>query len=481
MSISDVVVIGNSALGLASARALVEQDPNCRVAVIGPNARPRAASLAAGAMLGAFGEIVAPLLKTEIGRAKIAESMQVRSMWDEWVAGLNEFLPADSQLKIQRGTFVFNNAKSGYIEDRNYEAIRKVLADNREPFEVIDPTSIPGMQPAADCRPQHAMFLPNEGSVNSAQLIAALTNYCEKHERITLIDDFVDEVIRSDSRVRGVRTRGNQTIDTSRVVLAAGIASQDVLDGIPELAARIPRVFAGGGCSMVFEVDTELPTGVVRTPNRAFACGLHVVPYDNHLYVGATNHITARPFEKVNVSDMYFLTECLMDQIHQDHQSARLVEARAGNRPVPIDGCPLVGPTSLEGLWIMTGTYRDGLFLSPLLAKDMARRMAGESPLYDNKFLPERKPIQTRTREEAVEETIEHYEAVGWEHCISIPRVGWHNAYRRMYGDMVNRIYDEIGSENLIPPEFVPMVDSDRDRWVPYFRDYWKQVEQAWS
>lgn len=481
MSKADTIIIGNGALGLALARALVEQDSNVRVQVIAPKARPRAASVAAGAMLGAFGEIVAPLLKSDTGRAKIAESLQARHMWDEWVAGLNAGLSAELQVKIKRGTFIINNSKSGFIEDENYKAILTVVNEQNEPYENIDARQIRGMDPKADCRAQSAIYLPNEGTVDSHRLLAALTAFCESHPCIELIDEQVDEIIYTQSKITGVRTKVGSTFDAERVVLAAGIGSQDLIDKIPELAPRIPRVFAGGGCSLVFEVDHPVPPGVVRTPNRAFACGLHVVPYgEDRIYVGATNHITARPFEKVNVSDMYFLTECLMDQIHQGHQSARLIEARAGNRPVPIDGCPLVGQTSLQGLWIMTGTYRDGLFLSPLLARDMAARMAGQKPLYDNHFQPERKPIQTRTLEESVAETIEHYEAVGWEHCISIPRVGWHTTFRRMYQRTIESIYEEIGSSYLIPPEFVPMVDNDRARWVPFFQDYWKGVERAW-
>jgi glycine oxidase len=57
-----------------------------------------------------------------------------------------------------------------------------------------------------------------------------------------------------------------------------------------------------------------------------------------------------------------------------------LVEASAGLRPGSPDNAPLVGPTSVPGLLLATGHYRNGILLSPLTADAVASLAAGEEP-----------------------------------------------------------------------------------------------------
>lgn len=476
----DVVIVGNGALGHATARALISADPSLKVAVVGQAHRPTGASPASGAMLGTFGEVTAPLIRSHYGRTKVELAVRASHLWDEWVAGLNAELPAEQRLEIKRGTFVINNNLSGQIEDENYSAIIATLRKYEEKWEEVDPTAIPGLQPAADSRPLRALFIPREGTVDSGRLLAAYGAVAGRSQRLRVVEDGVRTLRINNGKVEGVETLGGEVLNGSHVVLAAGIGTQGLLDQHPALAQRIPRLFAGGGTSVLLEADVPITPHVVRTPNRAFACGLHAVPRSERtVYVGATNHITPRPFERANVSDMYFLLECAMDQLHQGHQSSRLVTWNSGNRPVSIDGCPLIGPTSVSGLWMLTGTYRDGLHLSPLLAQDMARRILGREPLYENLFAPERQPICTRTREEAIEEGIRHYEAVGYEHRMTIPRVGWHVTFQRMYRNTLASVYDALESDYVIPPEFVPMIDNDRKHWVPFLREYYRNIKAA--
>ncbi|MCY1021704.1 NAD(P)/FAD-dependent oxidoreductase [Pyxidicoccus sp. MSG2] len=481
----DVIVVGNGVLANATARALTLQEPGIRVAIVGPAARPRAATVAAGAMLGCFGEITTTLLKTEIGRTKVDLAYRATRLWPEWVEGLNAGLAKEDHVTIRNGTYVINNNMSGTIEDANYDAIRRTLAKYEEPFEEIDPGKVPGLDPADDCRPLRALFIPGEGTVDSGALLNAYTASARRSERITLVDDSVVSLRLEGSKLAGVVTASGETLSADKVLLAAGVDTQTVLDQHPDLARRIPRVFPGGGCSIVLESEVAAPAGVIRTPNRAFACGLHAVHRgDKRVYVGATNHVVPRPFEKPVANNVLFLLECALDQLNRAYayHSAQIVTMNAGNRPVPIDGCPIVGDTSIPGLWILTGTYRDGLHLSPLLAQDLARRMFGKPAQHEvlfKLFKPERRPLALRTREEAVEDAVLHYAAVGYEHGMNIPRVGWHRTFSRMYRNVANSIYDALESDHIMPPEFLPMIDNDREKWVPFFRNYLRELTRA--
>ncbi|RKG93864.1 NAD(P)/FAD-dependent oxidoreductase [Corallococcus terminator] len=483
MSTYDVVVAGNGALGLATARALSLQDPNLRIAVVGPAGRPGGASGAAGAMLGCYGEVTAPLLRTAPGRARHAQGVLASRLWPEWLEGLNSELPVEDHVRLDAGTIVFSNAKSGTIEDENYAAIQQAATAEGEPFEELDPNHVPGLYPAEDCRPKRALFLPREGSVDASRLLRGLTRVLEQSAKVSLIDGAVKALDVNAGRVTGVRLEDGRTLAAAQVVLAMGVGTQAVLDELPDLARRIPRIFSGGGTSLLLQVPRTQLKHVVRTPNRAFACGLHGMPRaGNQLYFGATNILMARPMLRTTPADMFFLLECVLEQIDQDLCAAQLVGWQAGNRPVTVDTCPLIGPTSVEGLWLLTGTYRDGLFQSPLLGQHLARRMRGEPGLVNEDFLPERKPISLYTLPEARAEALKHYLAMGWEHGIRLPKVGWHRSFPRFYQQMLDSLYDELGEEEFVlPPELLAIVDGNRAAMVPFFRNYYAEVRKAWA
>lgn len=483
MSTYDIVVAGNGALGLATARALSLQDPTLRIAVVGPATRPAGASAAAGAMLGCYGEVTGPLLRTEHGRAKLATGLLAARLWPDWLAAINAELPADDRIQITPGTIVLTNAKSGIIEDENYAAIQRALQENDEPWEELDPTRIPGLNPAENSRPSRALFLPREGSVDASRLLKGLTAVLERSPKLTLVEGTVQALDLRGGQVAGVRLRDQRALAAPRVVLAMGVGTQAVLDEVPDLARRIPRIFCGGGTSLLLEAPASSLQHVVRTPNRAFACGLHGLPRGgNQLYFGATNILSARPMTRTSPADMYFLLECVLEQLDQDLCVAQLVAWQAGNRPVTVDTCPLIGPTSVQGLWLLTGTYRDGLFLSPLLGQHLARRISGEPGLFEDRFVPERKPLSLYTLEEARAEALKHFVAMGAEHGIRLPKIGWHRAFPRFYQQMLDSLYEALGEEEFVlPPELLAVVSSDRAAMVPFFRNYYAEVRRAWK
>jgi glycine oxidase len=109
----DVAVLGNGVVGWSLARALRLQDAGVRVAVVGPPERTGAATLAAGAMLGTFGEVTAATFASPAWREKLELSLQARSLWDDWVAGINEAAAPGPEVTVgRRGTHVILNTRS---------------------------------------------------------------------------------------------------------------------------------------------------------------------------------------------------------------------------------------------------------------------------------------------------------------------------------------------------------------------------------
>ncbi|GGV80399.1 hypothetical protein GCM10015535_18380 [Streptomyces gelaticus] len=417
----DVVVVGNGALGLALGLELARRKVS--VAVLGQPHRPGAASAAAGAMLGAFGEVTAEHLNSEHGRTKLDWAHQASKLWPEWLSQLR-LDSTDTDLLTAKGTVVMlNTVGVPEIDTRNFKAIRDSLIKYGEKFEDVDPEDIDWLDAEPTARPLQAMFLPNEHAVNATELLMRLEKAFLAAGGM-LVAERATRVEHANGRVHGIALESGTVLRTDKTVLAAGAYSQVVLDSVPEQAVQIPRLISGYGVSAV--VDTEdgtCPPSVIRTPNRAFACGLHVVPRPGgQVYVGATNIVSVEPRETALISDVLFLLNCANRQVRKNLADSGLRKIQVGNRPVSLDGMPLLGETGLNGLWMMTGTYRDGLTLSPLLAREMAALLLKEESSIDlEPFRPVRPPIQPASREEIVDATVTHMLATGYESDWSVP------------------------------------------------------------
>ncbi|WP_242215257.1 FAD-binding oxidoreductase [Bacillus cereus group sp. BfR-BA-01383] len=422
----DVVVVGNGVLGLSLALTLTRK--KLKVALVGESHRPYAATTAAGAMLGTFGEVTATLLKSKHGRLKHDFAVRARNLWDDWLAELEQEI-GDADIVCADGTIVMlNTVGLGEIDTANYEAIRTSLQHYNEPFEDIDPVDIEWLDPETTSRPLRALYIPNEHAVDSNKLLDRLERAFIRLGG-TLIHEKASGLEYERGQVNALVLSSNERLISNRIVLAAGAKTQELLDSIPDVSARIPRLVSGYGVSaLVSTEDGTSPKSVIRTPNRAFACGLHIVPrQQGEVYVGATNIISPQAVETPLLNDVTFLLDCAYRQIRRSLAKSRMSKLQVGNRPVSLDGFPLLGETDLNGLFVMTGTYRDGLTLSPYLAREMAKLVCGEEMDTDLKeFQPVRSPIQPMTRKETITEAIDHMLATGYESDWRIP-VEWKN------------------------------------------------------
>ncbi|WP_153812859.1 FAD-binding oxidoreductase [Streptomyces sp. SUK 48] len=420
----DVVIAGNGILGLSLAWILARRGQ--RVAVLGRPARPWAGSTASGAMLGCFGEVTTSLLASEHGRAKLELGIEAGRLWPQWLAELEE-VTEGAPVKTARGTtVVLNTIGTAEIDDANYQAIRAELTRYEEPFEDVEPADLDWVDAEPISRPLRAFHIPGEHAVNSAALLERLEAAVVQAGGI-LVPEFATRVEYRGDRVTGVVLADGRRITAGHVTLAAGARTQELLDSLP-VGPRIPRLVSGYGVSaLIRTADGTAPDSVVRTPNRSFACGLHVVPRgDGQVYVGATNVISVDPRDTAEMRDLVFLLQCAHRQVRRNLWNSDVTKVQVGNRPVSMDGFPLLGDGGMRGLSVMTGTYRDGLHLSPLLAQDFAARALGEETRADvARFAPVRQPLRAGTREEIVDVLIDHQMGIGYEQDWTIP-VEWH-------------------------------------------------------
>jgi len=475
----DVLVIGNGISGYSTAYALSLEDPSLKVGIIGPSSRLSGATGAAGAMLGCFGEVTQAGISSRFGLKKLEMSVQSAKMWPSWLGQINNSNHGSNKVQIIPGTFVILNSKSGVLDSQNYAATIQALNKYNEPYEEIPPSEISGISPLDDCRPLRALYLPNEGAINPSQLLNAIHSIISNHSNLTVIDETVESINVIDGKVKNVEVKSGGKFEAKCVLLASGTYSQSLIDRIPELKNRIPKLIPAVGYSMLLEVKDQKLSSVVRTPNRAGACGLHVLPQSKDvLYVGASNNLALIPEDSLRVGMINFIFECLLEQIDTSLYNANVLKFLVGNRPATVDTFPLIGKTSIDGLWLLTGTYRDGIHQSPLLAQSIARQILGKSPLFDNLFSPERLPIQTMNKEQAIKEAVLHYMGGAYEHAIQLPRIGWNLMLEEMIHQRIETVYRELDIDIGLPPDLIIMIERDMKKLVPYFREYYHSLDR---
>ncbi|MCG7498975.1 FAD-binding oxidoreductase [Vibrio sp. Of7-15] len=473
----EVIVVGSGAIGSSIAFELASR--GIKVARVGEIKRTHSASKAAGAMNGCFGEITSGLVGSEFGRLKLDMDIRAKSLWSNWAERLSEASDNSEQLFTAQGTHVIlNSAGMADVDTVNYEAIEEYLNRYDEQYDTISPSKMPWVKANDLVRPMQALYIPEENAVDSHLLLekldAALLN-----KGGVIYEDNASQLFTEGDVVTGVQLNDGTLLSAKHVILAAGVHSLDLLDEFPDVKRRIPPMFAGYGVSIMARLKPghQVPTSVIRTPNRAFACGLHCVPREKDLlYIGATNILAESPKKNALISDVQFLLDCALEQLNIDLNDAEIETIQVGNRPIPADGYPLIGQCHFNGLWLATGTYRDGLHQSPLLATYLADKIQGlQTELDLDVFTPIRKPLPGLSREETVTETAKQMFATGYEFRWDIKPYWLPLLDTGMTGFYTNLI-DSLHPTYTPPPELVAfsyLYKSMYDKLAEYY--------EAWS
>ncbi|QTL39647.1 FAD-binding oxidoreductase [Xenorhabdus budapestensis] len=423
----DVIVVGSGAIAGSLAYELISR--RLKVCRVGSLDRSNAASRAAGAMNGCFGEVTSGLIASDYGTLKLKMDRVAKDCWSTWAQRLAASSGDTRPLFTAKGTHVIlNTAGMAEVDSVNYDAIERTLREHNEPYQIVDPELIKGMKANNLMRSLKGLYISEEHALNSHILLEMLDSAFFK-EGGEIVDNNVKRILTKNGAVTGVETVDDRRLTAGKVIIAAGVQSLDVLSDQSSIVQKIPPLFSGYGVSVLLKLKNAdaLPTSVIRTPNRAFACGLHCVPRgDGVLYVGATNLVKNQPHKYGSIATVQFLLECAYNQINVDLYESEIIAIQVGNRPVSADGFPLIGECGIDGVWLVTGTYRDGLHQSPLLADYVANEIMGlpnqDIDLKD--FTPIRPPLVGFERDMIVLEAAKQTVAMGYENMWNI-KPGW--------------------------------------------------------
>lgn len=176
-----------------------------------------------------------------------------------------------------------------------------------------------------------------------------------------------------------LRVRTAEKIEAKHVVIAAGWRSKEI-GGAESWAPSSPV----RGQMVAFGRVAGAPRTILRSE-----CGYMAPREDGRVVAGSTlepgaldKHPTAAGLRKI-LSAAVDMAPALAD--------APVLETWAGIRPDSPDHLPIIGATHIEGLFIATGHYRNGMLLAPATAKYLAEWIVeGSISKYLEQFSPAR-------------------------------------------------------------------------------------------
>jgi len=359
-----VAIVGAGVAGLAIGWRLAQN--GVRVTVIDRAQPGRGATWAAAGMIAATAETG----EAETPDAHLAR--QSRALWPDFAQEIEEV----------------SGMKLGFVQDgsllvaANEEQATHFTERARQSNELLALTAEEArrMEPRLDDRIRGALLATKDARVDNRLLGAALA-LCLRAAGGRLVAN--EPVMRIDADgARGIQVCTSFGIyEADAVVLAAGAWSGCIPGLSPEVLPPVTP-FKGEMLSLRPPRDQSLPERVV------WGHDVYLVPRGSRLLIGAT--LADAGFDtRITHEALDWLTEravTLMPSLWE----WRIEEHWAGLRPGSPDGLPILGQTTVEGLYVASGQHRNGILFAPSVAEILSRsvleRIAGPDAFDPRRF-----------------------------------------------------------------------------------------------
>jgi glycine oxidase len=214
-----------------------------------------------------------------------------------------------------------------------------------------------------------ALWDRHDARVDNRSLGPALAACFERAGGSLLLNEAVVRFEIDGERIYGVRTPF-ALHQADAYVLAAGAWSADI-EGLPREA--VPPVFPVKGEMLALGPPAGEPLPRISIGGN----DVYLVAQRDCLLVGAT--VSRAGFDtRLTESAARWLIDRAMTLI-PSLRDWTVVEHWAGLRPGSPDGLPLLGRSAMEGLFIASGQYRNGILFAPAIADAMRALLLGET------------------------------------------------------------------------------------------------------
>jgi glycine oxidase len=354
-----IVVIGAGIAGLSIGWRLAHA--GAQVTVLERAQPGHGATWASAGMIAATAEIE----ESETPQAKVARHSAM--LWPHFARELEEASGTNVSYRVD-GTLIVANSAS--------EADRlRARAKTSSGLEFLLPSAARSLEPLLAENIEGALLDAAEAQVDNRALGPALAIAFQRAGGLLQTNEAVVRIELENGRAAGARTPF-ALYRADAFVLAAGAWSGRI-EGFPPGA--LPPVIPVKG-EMIALTPT---TGAIPT-HMIWGNDVYLVPRHDRLLIGATvsrdgfdtgiTHAAAR---------WLFGRACGM---LPSLNAWDLLDHWAGLRPGSPDDLPLIGPSVLEGLFIASGQFRNGILLAPAIAemiRDLVVDRALPEPIFD--------------------------------------------------------------------------------------------------
>ncbi len=363
---NDLIIIGGGVIGLSIAREVqaLGLDP----VVLDRRRAGRGASWAAAGMLSPLGEALEPGPFLELGLSSLAR-------WPGYAAELEK----ETGIPIEfRECGKIRIATSQSEEDRLMNRLR--WAHERGfPARWLSPTELAEFEPELRRDVRGGLLLEEDYRVDNRALGHALLASVRQRGIPVEEGSGVTRLVLKEDRCTAVELDDGTILPAQSVVLAAG-AWSGAVEGLPdpvpvrpirgEMAALHPRFSLEG---RVLESE-----------------GIYLVPRDDgRVLLGATeDEVDFAPGPTAGgLTAILNAALALVPSL----RNAPVSEIWCGYRPGSPDGMPILGRhPQVQGLYLATGHYRNGILLTPATGMGMATLLTGEENPFPREFNPDR-------------------------------------------------------------------------------------------
>lgn len=217
-----------------------------------------------------------------------------------------------------------------------------------------------------------ALRLPDEAQLRNPRHMRALRSACERRGVSFVVDSAVDRLDVTGDRVTAVHARCG-SFSADRVCVTAGAWSSRLLESIGLSIGVVPI----RGQMRLYRSERPLLRHVVNEGPR------YLVPRDDGRLLAGSTEEEAGFDKRTTAEGLAGLHEFACRLVPALRET--LVEnSWAGLRPGSYDGQPYIGAApGFENLFVASGHFRSGLYLSPATAVVMAALIQGQPPPVD--------------------------------------------------------------------------------------------------
>jgi glycine oxidase len=345
---TQTAIVGGGIIGLAIAYELAKRGG--QVSLFEQGEPGHGASWAGAGMLAPFTEAIedAQLL------ALMLDSLE---RYPNFAASVS----ADSGIDPQLG---LDGILDIAVDEKKFQELQKrtrVLDSLGRKYELLGARETLALEPVLCADVRGSLLVHAEGQIDNRRLGRALRRACERSGVAIRSNCAVLAIEADDRRVLGVRTSAGFAA-AHIVINAAGAWASGLL--VPN-QIRMAAVMPVKGQML----SLEIPKGLMR--HVTWADGVYFVPRsDGRLLVGATVEDAGFDVRVTAHGIAYLLNRAL--KAAPALRNFTISETWAGLRPGTRDGRPLIGRTELEGYYLATGHYRNGILLAPATAAIIA-------------------------------------------------------------------------------------------------------------